>query len=175
MIRRITAQSTAHPLRSATPLTGAVKAYKIGTRPKWIPATDILPRCSVMLRPRRATLTRRGPRSAPVFHSHSQNRNCRSGPILSKAGPRFSLDIIATACAERSALDLSAPAWLPCIAHRAIREWWGCRPRCAAPAERLSMDPRGGRSLHEGGAGRRQRRVEGRDWACRCATAIGAL
>jgi len=60
VIRRITAQSTAHPLRSATPLTGAVKAYKIGTRPKWISATDILSRCSVMLRPRRATLTRRG-------------------------------------------------------------------------------------------------------------------
>ena len=59
VIRRITAQSTAHPLRSATPLTGAVKAYKIETRPKWISATDILPRCSVMLRPRRATLTRR--------------------------------------------------------------------------------------------------------------------
>jgi len=60
VIRRITAQSTAHPLRSATPLAGAVKAYKIGTRPKWISATDILPRCSVMLRPTRATLTRRG-------------------------------------------------------------------------------------------------------------------
>jgi len=59
VIRRITAQSTAHPLRSATPLTGAVKAYKIGSRPKWISATDILPRCSVMLRPRRATSTRR--------------------------------------------------------------------------------------------------------------------
>ena len=56
VIRRITAQSTAHPLRSATPLTGAVKAYKIGSRPKWISATDILPRGSVMLRPRRATL-----------------------------------------------------------------------------------------------------------------------
>jgi len=34
VIRRITARSIAHPLRSATPLTGALKAYKIGTRPK---------------------------------------------------------------------------------------------------------------------------------------------
>jgi len=59
VIRQITAQSTADPLRSATPLTGAVKAYKIGSRPKWISGTDILPRFSVMLRPRRATLTRR--------------------------------------------------------------------------------------------------------------------
>jgi len=48
----------AHPLRSANPHTGAVKAFKIGLRPKWITATGILPRCSVMRRPRRATLTK---------------------------------------------------------------------------------------------------------------------
>ena len=52
----ITAQSTAHALRSANPLTGAVKPYKIGSRPKWISATDILPRCSVIFKTKRATL-----------------------------------------------------------------------------------------------------------------------
>jgi len=46
VIRRITARSIAHPLRSATPLTGALKAYKIGTRPKSPSTSGILARCS---------------------------------------------------------------------------------------------------------------------------------
>jgi len=49
---------TAHALRSANHRTGAVKALKIGLRPKWITATGILPHCSVMRTPRRATLTK---------------------------------------------------------------------------------------------------------------------
>jgi len=52
---RITAQSTAHPLLSATRLTAAVNASKIGTSPKWISAIDILSRCRFFLRPKRAT------------------------------------------------------------------------------------------------------------------------
>jgi len=46
VIRRITARSIAHPLRSATPLTGALKANKIGTHPKSPSTSGILARCS---------------------------------------------------------------------------------------------------------------------------------
>jgi len=114
------------------------------------------------------------PRAAFVFQYHSETRNYRSGRLLSKADRQHSREFLVTACSEGSASDIFVSACLPRIAHRAISEGGGCRAGCGVPALALSGGPRGGRSWRVGGRGRRLRRLEGRDRASRCATAIGA-
>jgi len=118
VIRRITDQSTAHPLRSATPLTGAVKAYEIGSRPKWISASDILPRFSVMLRPRRATLTRRDApppfgRGHRVLRSERQPARSTGAPTPWSPSPAIAFlgGVLAAARLRMACLSVTSWAW----------------------------------------------------------------